>query len=129
MTKKEQPFQLIDATVLGIKKPVVVFESNRNQILAMDTQVELMKLDIREEDDDSFSIINRYKDAIIKEISFLKNILKLTSAQADAVYDLTQEETLDLVMQVINKMMHIEYVEDTEEPASTEPKDDAKEKE
>lgn len=125
MTKKEQPFQLIDATVLGIKKPVVVFESNRNQILAMNTQLELMKLD-SVGDSQPEQILEAYTNAIEKEVSFLKAILKLTEAQADSIYDLTQEETVELTMQVIMKIMHMEN-EVAEEPES--PEDGEKEKE
>lgn len=125
MTKKEQPFQLIDATVLGIKKPVVVFESNRNQILAMNTQLELMKLD-SVGDSQPEQILEAYTNAIEKEVSFLKAILKLTEAQADSIYDLTQEETVELTMQVIMKIMHMENGV-AEEPES--PEDGEKEKE
>jgi len=120
MTKKEQPFQLINAEVLGIKKPIVVFESNRNQIAAMKTQLALMQLDSLG-DKEPQEILEAYTGAIETEAQFLKSILKLTDKQVDAIYDLTQEETVELTMQVIMKIMHIQpQVSDLEEEVDVE---------
>jgi len=120
MTKKEQPFQLINAEVLGIKKPIIVFESNRNQIAAMKTQLALMQLDSLG-DKEPQEILEAYTGAIETEAQFLKSILKLTDKQVDAIYDLTQEETVELTMQVIMKIMHIQpQVSDLEEEVDVE---------
>jgi len=120
MTKKEQPFQLINAEVLGIKKPIIVFESNRNQIAAMKTQLALMQLDSLG-DKEPQEILEAYTGAIETEAQFLKSILKLTDKQVDAIYDLTQEETVELTMQVIMKIMHIQpQVSDLEEEVDGE---------
>jgi len=120
MTKKEQPFQLINAEVLGIKKPIIVFESNRNQIAAMKTQLALMQLDSLG-DKEPQEILEAYTGAIETEAQFLKSILKLTDKQVDAIYDLTQEETVELTMQVIMKIMHIQpQVLDLEEEVDVE---------
>lgn len=120
MTKKEQPFQLINAEVLGIKKPIIVFESNRNQIAAMKTQLALMQLDSLG-DKEPQEILEAYTGAIETEAQFLKSILKLTEKQVDAIYDLTQEETVELTMQVIMKIMHIQpQATDVEEEVDAE---------
>lgn len=107
MTKKNPKYVSIDASVLGINKAIPVLESNRNQLKAMGIQLTLGKLD-----DDTIESyeeqLKLYSEVIEGEVAFLRDVLKLTDKQVEAVYDLDQDETIALIMQVIGRLNHVD---------------------
>lgn len=107
MTNTNKKFVAIDASVLGIKKPVMVLESNRNHLRATRMQIALGGLSDAKYDDDYEGMLQAYDDTIEKEVKFLSDTLGLTDKQIDSVYDLDQDDTVNLIMQVIGKIMHI----------------------
>lgn len=122
MTKKNPKYVSIDASVLGINKAIPVLESNRNQLKAMGIQLTLGKLD-----DDTIESyeeqLKLYSEVIEGEVAFLRDVLKLTDKQVEAVYDLDQDETIALIMQVIGRLNHVDdsvYEEATEKVASAQ---------
>lgn len=122
MTKKNQKFVSVDASVLGFKKDVPVLESNRNHILATEMQLIMADLDTKEYEDYR-DMIQDYKEVIVKEVEFLKTTLKLDDKQVEALYDLDQEETTALIVEVITKIMHIDMqAGEAEEETGTEDK-------
>ena len=125
MTKKNQKFVSVDASVLGFRKAVPVLESNRNHILASKMQVAMAELD-ETEFDDYKDMLNLYTETIEKEVDFLTKTLKLDEKQVDALYDLDQDDTIALIMEVISKIMHITLSED-EEDAEVEEEKEAEE--
>jgi len=126
MTNTNKKFVSIDASVLGIKKPVMVLESNRNHLRATRMQIALGGLSDAKYDDDYEGMLQAYDDTIEKEVKFLSDTLGLTDKQVDSVYDLDQDDTVDLIMQVIGKIMHIpmddidEVEPETEDQATKE---------
>lgn len=126
MTNTNKKFVAIDASVLGIKKPVMVLESNRNHLRATRMQIALGGLSDAKYDDDYEGMLQAYDDTIEKEVKFLSDTLGLTDKQVDSVYDLDQDDTVDLIMQVIGKIMHIpmddidEVEPETEDQATKE---------
>lgn len=122
MTKKNPKYVSIDASVLGINKAIPVLESNRNQLRAMGIQLTLGKLD-----DDTIESyeeqLKLYSEVIEGEVAFLRDVLKLTDKQVEAVYDLDQDETIALIMQVIGRLNHVDdsvYEEAAEKVASAQ---------
>lgn len=122
MTKKNPKYVSIDASVLGINKAIPVLESNRNQLKAMGIQLTLGKLD-----DDTIESyeeqLKLYSEVIEGEVAFLRDVLKLTDKQVEAVYDLDQDETIALIMQVIGRLNHVDdsvYEEAAEKVASAQ---------
>lgn len=115
MAKRELKFVYVDASVLGFKKPVAVLESNRNHMLATEMQLVMAEMDAQQDTDDYRKMIELYHDSIKKEVEFLQKILKLDDAKADEVYDLDQEETVKLIVEILSKIMHIEPAEDEAE--------------
>ena len=122
MTKKNHKYVSIDASVLGINKAIPVLESNRNQLKAMGIQLTLGKLD-----DDTIESyeeqLKLYSEVIEGEVAFLRDVLKLTDKQVEAVYDLDQDETIALIMQVIGRLNHVDdsvYEEAAEKVASAQ---------
>ena len=113
MTKKNQKFVSVDASVLGFKKDVPVLESNRNQMLAMDMQLSMSKLE-EQDTSDYKATLTTYSNIIKEEVEFLTKVLKLDEAKSDELYDLEQEETVKLIMEVITKIMHIEPTQQEE---------------
>lgn len=122
MTKKNPKYVSIDASVLGITKAIPVLESNRNQLKAMGIQLTLGKLD----DDTVESYeeqLKLYSEVIEGEVAFLRDVLKLTDKQVEAVYDLDQDETIALIMQVIGRLNHVDdsvYEEAAEKVAAAQ---------
>ena len=127
MTNTNKKFVLIDASVLGIKKPVIVLESNRNHLRATRMQITLGGLSDAKYDDDYEGMLQAYDETIEKEVKFLSDILSLTDKQIEAVYDLDQDDTVNLIMQVIGKIMHIDMDDDIEEEVEVEVKEEVKE--
>lgn len=122
MTKKNPKYVSIDASVLGINKVIPVLESNRNQLKAMGIQLTLGKLD-----DDTIESyeeqLKLYSEVIEGEVAFLRDVLKLTDKQVEAVYDLDQDETIALIMQVIGRLNHVDdsvYEEAAEKVAAAQ---------
>lgn len=122
MTKKNPKYVSIDASVIGINKAIPVLESNRNQLKAMGIQLTLGKLD-----DDTIESyeeqLKLYSEVIEGEVAFLRDVLKLTDKQVEAVYDLDQDETIALIMQVIGRLNHVDdsvYEEATEKVAAAQ---------
>lgn len=122
MTKKNPKYVSIDASVLGINKAIPVLESNRNQLKAMGIQLTLGKLD-----DDTIESyeeqLKLYSEVIEGEVAFLRDVLKLTDKQVEAVYDLDQDETIALIMQVIGRLNHVDdsvYEEAAEKVAAAQ---------
>lgn len=107
MTKKNQKFVSVDASVLGFRKAIPVLESNRNQMLAMDMQLSMSKLE-EQDTEDYKATLTTYTNIIKEEVEFLAKVLKLDEDKIDEVYDLDQEETVQLIMEVITKIMHID---------------------
>lgn len=120
MTNVNKKFVSIDASVLGIKKPVMVLESNRNHLRATRMQITLGGLSDAKYDDDYEGMLQAYDETIEKEVKFLSDILSLTDKQVEAVYDLGQDDTVNLIMQVIGKIMHIDMDDDIEEESEPE---------
>jgi len=120
MTNVNKKFVAIDASVLGIKKPVMVLESNRNHLRATRMQIALGGLSDAKYDDDYEGMLQAYDETIEKEVKFLSDILSLTDKQIEAVYDLDQDDTVNLIMQVIGKIMHIDMDDDIEEESEPE---------
>jgi len=118
MTNTNKKFVAIDASVLGIKKPVMVLESNRNHLRATRMQIALGGLSDAKYDDDYEGMLQAYDETIEKEVKFLSDTLGLTDKQIDLVYDLDQDDTVNLIMQVIGKIMHIpmDDIEEESEP-------------
>jgi len=118
MTNTNKKFVAIDASVLGIKKPVMVLESNRNHLRATRMQIALGGLSDAKYDDDYEGMLQAYDETIEKEVKFLSDTLGLTDKQIDSVYDLDQDDTVNLIMQVIGKIMHIpmDDIEEESEP-------------
>lgn len=127
MTNANKKFVTIDASVLGIKKPVMVLESNRNHLRATRMQITLGGLSDAKYDDDYEGMLQAYDETIEKEVKFLSDILSLTDKQIEAVYDLDQDDTVNLIMQVIGKIMHIDMDDDIEEEVEVEVKEEVKE--
>lgn len=127
MTNANKKFVAIDASVLGIKKPVMVLESNRNHLRATRMQITLGGLSDAKYDDDYEGMLQAYDETIEKEVKFLSDILSLTDKQIEAVYDLDQDDTVNLIMQVIGKIMHIDMGDDIEEEVEVEVKEEVKE--
>lgn len=127
MTNVNKKFVAIDASVLGIKKPVMVLESNRNHLRATRMQITLGGLSDAKYDDDYEGMLQAYDETIEKEVKFLSDILSLTDKQIEAVYDLDQDDTVNLIMQVIGKIMHIDMDDDIEEEVEVEVKEEVKE--
>lgn len=127
MTNVNKKFVAIDASVLGIKKPVMVLESNRNHLRATRMQITLGGLSDAKYDDDYEGMLQAYDETIEKEVKFLSDILSLTDKQIEAVYDLDQDDTVNLIMQVIGKIMHIDMGDDIEEEVEVEVKEEVKE--
>lgn len=127
MTNANKKFVSIDASVLGIKKPVMVLESNRNHLRATRMQITLGGLSDAKYDDDYEGMLQAYDETIEKEVKFLSDILSLTDKQIEAVYDLDQDDTVNLIMQVIGKIMHIDMGDDIEEEVEVEVKEEVKE--
>ncbi len=127
MTNANKKFVAIDASVLGIKKPVMVLESNRNHLRATRMQITLGGLSDAKYDDDYEGMLQAYDETIEKEVKFLSDILSLTDKQIEAVYDLDQDGTVNLIMQVIGKIMHIDMDDDIEEEVEVEVKEEVKE--
>jgi len=127
MTNANKKFVAIDASVLGIKKPVMVLESNRNHLRATRMQITLGGLSDAKYDDDYEGMLQAYDETIEKEVKFLSDILSLTDKQIEAVYDLDQDDTVNLIMQVIGKIMHIDMDDDIEEEVEVEVKEEVKE--
>lgn len=122
MTKKNPKYVSIDASVIGINKAIPVLESNRNQLKAMGIQLTLGKLD-----DDTIESyeeqLKLYSEVIEGEVAFLRDVLKLTDKQVEAVYDLDQDETIALIMQVIGRLNHVDdsvYEEAAEKVAAAQ---------
>lgn len=115
MTKKQPKIVSIDASVLGINKPIAVIQSNRTQVEAMKMQLAMAKLQDGDNEEDYMKMLEVYSEVVDKEVAFLTKVLKLTPTQADAVLDLDQQETIDLIMQVITRVMGMEQTEDEEE--------------
>jgi len=122
MTKKNPKYVSVDASVIGINKAIPVLESNRNQLKAMGIQLTLGKLD-----DDTIESyeeqLKLYSEVIEGEVAFLRDVLKLTDKQVEAVYDLDQDETIALIMQVIGRLNHVDdsvYEEAAEKVASAQ---------
>ena len=120
MTNTNKKFVAIDASVLGIKKPVMVLESNRNHLRATRMQIALGGLSDAKYDDDYEGMLQAYDDTIEKEVKFLSDTLGLTDKQIDSVYDLDQDDTVNLIMQVIGKIMHIPMDDIDEVESDTE---------
>jgi len=120
MTNVNKKFVSIDASVLGIKKPVMVLESNRNHLRATRMQIALGGLSDAKYDDDYEGMLQAYDETIEKEVKFLSDTLSLTDKQIEAVYDLDQDDTVNLIMQVIGKIMHIDMDDDIEEESEPE---------
>lgn len=127
MTNANKKFVAIDASVLGIKKPIMVLESNRNHLRATRMQITLGGLSDAKYDDDYEGMLQAYDETIEKEVKFLSDILSLTDKQIEAVYDLDQDDTVNLIMQVIGKIMHIDMDDDIEEEVEVEVKEEVKE--
>lgn len=120
MTNVNKKFVAIDASVLGVKKPIMVLESNRNHLRATRMQITLGGLSDAKYDDDYEGMLQAYDETIEKEVKFLSDILSLTDKQVEAVYDLGQDDTVNLIMQVIGKIMHIDMDDDIEEEVEVE---------
>lgn len=120
MTNTNKKFVAIDASVLGIKKPVMVLESNRNHIRATKMQLVMSSLSDKDFGEDYQGMLKAYSEVMEEEIKFLSETLGLTEKQVDEVYDLDQDETVALIMQVIGKLMHMNIDE-------VEPEDNKKE--
>jgi len=120
MTNTNKKFVSIDASVLGIKKPVMVLESNRNHLRATRMQIALGGLSDAKYDDDYEGMLQAYDETIEKEVKFLSDTLGLTDKQIDLVYDLDQDDTVNLIMQVIGKIMHIDMDDNDEVEPETE---------
>lgn len=120
MTNVNKKFVAIDASVLGVKKPIMVLESNRNHLRATRMQIALGGLSDAKYDDDYEGMLQAYDETIEKEVKFLSDTLSLTDKQVDAVYDLDQDDTVNLIMQVIGKIMHIDMDDDIEEEVEVE---------
>jgi len=127
MTNVNKKFVAIDASVLGVKKPIMVLESNRNHLRATRMQITLGGLSDAKYDDDYEGMLQAYDETIEKEVKFLSDILSLTDKQIEAVYDLDQDDTVNLIMQVIGKIMHIDMDDDIEEEVEVEVKEEVKE--
>lgn len=108
----------VNASVLGIKSPILVKESNRNIKLALKLQIlmsqssdKLSREDLSMEEQVLESI--KLQDGIV---DFISAILKLSDKQIDALEDLEQDETGDLLQDILSKIMHVdEDAEDGEE--------------
>lgn len=120
MTNVNKKFVAIDTSVLGVKKPIMVLESNRNHLRATRMQITLGGLSDAKYDDDYEGMLQAYDETIEKEVKFLSDILSLTDKQVEAVYDLGQDDTVNLIMQVIGKIMHIDMDDDIEEESEPE---------
>lgn len=120
MTNVNKKFVAIDTSVLGVKKPIMVLESNRNHLRATRMQITLGGLSDAKYDDDYEGMLQAYDETIEKEVKFLSDILSLTDKQVEAVYDLGQDDTVNLIMQVIGKIMHIDMDDDIEEEVEVE---------
>lgn len=114
MTNTNKKFVAIDASVLGIKKPVMVLESNRNHIRATKMQLVMSSLSDKDFGEDYQGMLKAYSEVMEEEIKFLSETLGLTEKQVDEVYDLDQDETVALIMQVIGKLMHMNVEQDDE---------------
>lgn len=83
-------------------------------------QIALGGLSDAKYDDDYEGMLQAYDETIEKEVKFLSDTLSLTDKQVDAVYDLDQDDTVNLIMQVIGKIMHIDIDDDIEEESEPE---------
>lgn len=65
--------------------------------------------------EDYQGMLKAYSEVMEEEIKFLSETLGLTEKQVDEVYDLDQDETVALIMQVIGKLMHMNIEQDEKE--------------
>lgn len=71
--------------------------------------------------EDYQGMLKAYSEVMEEEIKFLSETLGLTEKQVDEVYDLDQDETVALIMQVIGKLMHMDIEQDEIEAVEPEP--------
>lgn len=110
----------VDASVLGIKKPVELKESNRNIKATLKLQVLLNKLSKLNED----TTYEEYLDMSIKiqeeTQDYIVNMLKLSDQQQEKLEDLEQEETGALITSIVEKILHLdEAVKEEDDPEAS----------
>ncbi|WP_288528304.1 phage tail tube assembly chaperone [uncultured Secundilactobacillus sp.] len=98
----------IDAGVLGIKTPIEVKESNRNFQKILVIQKTMLKVEALPDDVSDVEALDASMQVNEEMIKFLVDILRLNEKQTDALWDLTTEETADLIGTVIMQIQHQE---------------------
>lgn len=103
----------INAKILGINKPIEVKESNRNLKLAMKLQIKFAQNSEIDSDDAMESIAGLLE---IEEATteFISTVLRLNEKQQESLEDLDQEETGELLQEVLSKLLHLDEVEEDE---------------
>lgn len=101
----------INAKILGINKPIEVKESNRNLKLAMKLQIKFAK-NSEIDSDDALESINGLLEIEEATTEFISTVLRLNEKQQEELEDLDQEETGDLLQEVLSKLLHLDETED-----------------
>lgn len=105
----------IDATALGIKRPVEVEETGKVMKQTLRLQMALTKpIDVEAEDAYQQFLLNSLETEEKME-EYVKDILHLTPTQSDKVELLSADDLGGLVSQITAEILHLNIPEENEE--------------
>ena len=108
---------------LGIQKPIVVAESNKNIRKTWVLQKRMAKLSIDQADDtpEAFEdVLDMMLDTQDKTIAYVTDILKLDDKAQEKLEELDFNATMELAVRISSELLHIKMEEATEEDTGLE---------